>query len=89
MRRRYSSHMAATLGFFMAMAPISSQAAPIRYTFSTGTVAAASNTEIAALLGIDATVTGSLQAKRRVVAEGGQPLSAVWAGELETPRFHA
>lgn len=60
MRRRYSSHMAATLGFVMAMVPISSQAAPIRYTFSTGTVAAASNTEIAALLGIDATVTGSL-----------------------------
>ena len=53
-------HVATSLGLALTLASMHSQAAPISYSFSTSTVAAGSNTVIAALLGANATVTGSL-----------------------------
>ena len=53
-------HVATSLGLALTLASMHSQAAPISYSFTTSTVAAGSNTEIAALLGANATVTGSL-----------------------------
>ena len=59
MNRRLTRQVTTTLGFVLAMATMGSQAASIGYSFSTGTVAEGSNAQIAALLGDNATVSGS------------------------------
>ena len=59
MNRRPTRQVITTLGFVLTMAAMGSQAASIDYSFSTGTVAVGSNAQIAALLGDNATVSGS------------------------------
>ncbi len=61
MNRSPLRHVATSLGLALTLASMNSQAAPVSYSFSTGTViAASSNPDVAALLGTNATVTGSL-----------------------------
>ena len=59
MNRRPTRQVITTLGFVLTMVTMGSQAASIDYSFSTGTVALGSNAQIAALLGDNATVSGS------------------------------
>lgn len=59
MNCRPTRQVITTLGFVLTMAAMGSQAASIDYSFSTGTVAVGSNAQIAALLGDNATVSGS------------------------------
>lgn len=59
MNRRPTRQVITTLGFVLTMAAMGSQAASIDYRFSTGAVAEGSNAQIAALLGDNATVSGS------------------------------
>ena len=59
MNRRPTRQVITTLGFVLTMVTMGSQAASIDYRFSTGAVAEGSNAQIAALLGDNATVSGS------------------------------
>lgn len=59
MNRRPTRQVITTLGFVLTMVTMDSQAASIDYSFSTGAVAEGSNAQIAALLGDNATVSGS------------------------------